>query len=101
MGTRIFLAAVIALLCLGLLGLWYWDTPRSYRLLIAAGQRSGQAFQIAEALRQGLPTPRGKLEVVGGGSLGREIASARIRHGVEGDAGRELCTIGRGRSAET
>ncbi|MGB2933214.1 MAG: TAXI family TRAP transporter solute-binding subunit [Methyloceanibacter sp.] len=52
MGTRSFIAVILALLGLGLLGLWYWDTPREDRLLIAAGQRSGYAFQIATALKQ-------------------------------------------------
>jgi TRAP transporter TAXI family solute receptor len=52
MSTRGFIAVILALLGLGLLGLWYWDTPRGYRLLIAAGQRSGQAFEIAKALQQ-------------------------------------------------
>ena len=52
MSTRSFIAVILGLLGLGLLGLWYWDTPREYRLLIAAGQRSGQAFQIAQALQQ-------------------------------------------------
>jgi TRAP transporter TAXI family solute receptor len=40
------------LLCLGLLGLWYWERSREHTLLIAAGQRSSQAFQIAEALQR-------------------------------------------------
>jgi TRAP transporter TAXI family solute receptor len=52
MSTRSFVAVMLALLGLGLLGLWYWDSPREHRLLIAAGQRSGQAFQIAKALQQ-------------------------------------------------
>jgi TRAP-type uncharacterized transport system substrate-binding protein len=52
MGTRSFLALMVAALCLGLLLLWYFDTSRKYRLSIAAGQRSGQAFQIAEALQE-------------------------------------------------
>ena len=52
MSTRSFIAVILGLLGLGLLGLWYWDTPREYRLFIAAGQRSGQAFQIAQALQQ-------------------------------------------------
>ena len=52
MGTRSFLALMVAALCLGLLFLWYFDTSRKYRLSIAAGQRSGQAFQIAEALQE-------------------------------------------------
>jgi hypothetical protein len=51
MGPRSFIAIILALLGLGLLGLWYWDTSRDYRLLIAAGQRSGYAFQIASALK--------------------------------------------------
>ena len=52
MGTRSFLALMAAALCLGLVGLWYLDTSREYRLAIAAGQRSGQAFQIATALQE-------------------------------------------------
>lgn len=52
MGTRSFITVILVLLGLGLLGLWYRDTHREYRLLIAAGQRSGQAFQIATALKQ-------------------------------------------------
>ena len=52
MSTRSFIAVILGLLGLGLLGLWYWDTPREYRLFIAAGQRSGLAFQIAQALQQ-------------------------------------------------
>jgi TRAP transporter TAXI family solute receptor len=52
MSTRSFIAVMLALLGLGLFGLWYWDTAREHRLLIAAGQRSGQAFQIAKALQQ-------------------------------------------------
>jgi TRAP transporter TAXI family solute receptor len=52
MSTRSFVAVMLALLGLGLLGLWFWDNPRDYRLLIAAGQRSGQAFHIAKALQQ-------------------------------------------------
>jgi TRAP transporter TAXI family solute receptor len=51
MGPRSFIAIILALLGLGLLGLWYWDTSRDYRLLIAAGQRSGYVFQIASALK--------------------------------------------------
>lgn len=52
MGTRSFLALMAAALCLGLFGLWYLDTSREYRLAIAAGQSSGQAFQIAKALQE-------------------------------------------------
>ncbi|HEY9520316.1 MAG TPA: TAXI family TRAP transporter solute-binding subunit, partial [Methyloceanibacter sp.] len=52
MGTRSFIAVMLALLGLGLFVLWYWDSSREHRLLIAAGQRSGQAFQIAKALQQ-------------------------------------------------
>ena len=52
MSTRSFIAVMLALLGLGLLGLWSWDSSREHRLLIAAGQRSGQAFQIAKALQQ-------------------------------------------------
>ncbi len=52
MGTRSFIAVMLALLGVGLLALWYWDESREYRLLIAAGQRSGQAFAIATALKQ-------------------------------------------------
>lgn len=51
MGTRSFLATMVALLGLGLLGLWHYDESREYRLAIAAGQRSSQAFQIAKALQ--------------------------------------------------
>jgi len=43
---------VIVVLCLGLAGLWYWQSSREYTLLVAAGQRSSQAFQVAEALRK-------------------------------------------------
>jgi hypothetical protein len=52
MSTRSFVAVMLALLGLGLLGLWYWDSTREHRLLIAGGQRSGQAFHIAKALQQ-------------------------------------------------
>jgi TRAP transporter TAXI family solute receptor len=52
MSTRSFIAVMLALLGLGLLGLWYWDSAREHRLLIAAGHRSGQAFHIAKALQQ-------------------------------------------------
>jgi len=52
MGTRSFLALMVVALCLGLLALWYFDTSRHYRLAIAAGQRTGQAFQIAKALQE-------------------------------------------------
>jgi len=52
MGPRSFIAVILTLLGLGLLGLWYWDGAREYRLLIAAGQRSGYAFQIASALKR-------------------------------------------------
>jgi len=51
MGPRSFIALILALLGVGLLGLWYWDGSREYRLLIAAGQRSGYAFQMARALK--------------------------------------------------
>jgi TRAP transporter TAXI family solute receptor len=52
MSTRSFVAVMLALLGLGLLGLWYWDVPREHRVLIAAGQSSGQAFHMAKALQQ-------------------------------------------------
>jgi len=52
LGTRGFIALILAVLALGLLGLWYWDASRQYRLLLAAGQSSGQAFAIAKALKQ-------------------------------------------------
>ena len=57
MSTRSFVTVMLALLGLGLLGLWYWDSTREHRLLIAAGQRSGQAFHIAKALQQVAPAP--------------------------------------------
>jgi len=56
---------VIVVLCLGLAGLWYWQSSREYTLLVAAGQRSSQAFQVAEALRKVVTRhyPNIKLEV--------------------------------------
>ena len=52
MGPRSVILLVIVVLCLGLAGLWYWQSSREYTLLVAAGQRSSQAFQVAEALRK-------------------------------------------------
>lgn len=52
MGQRSVILLIIAVLCLGVVGLWYWQSSREYTLLVAAGQRSSQAFQIAEALRK-------------------------------------------------
>lgn len=65
MGTRTVISLIIAALCLALVGLWYWQTSREHTLLVAAGQRSGQAFQIAEAFRQVVARhyPEIKLEV--------------------------------------
>lgn len=51
MGTRSFVLVTIALLGLALAGLWHWHASREYTLLVAAGQKSSQAFQLAEALR--------------------------------------------------
>jgi TRAP transporter TAXI family solute receptor len=51
-GPRSFILLILAVLCLGLAGLWYWQSTREYTLLVAAGQRSSQAFQLANALRQ-------------------------------------------------
>lgn len=65
MGTRSFVLLMLALLGLGLSGLWYWQSGREYTLLVAGGQRSGQAYQIADAIRQvvGRHYPEIKLEV--------------------------------------
>lgn len=52
MGPRSVILFTIAVLCLGLIGLWYWQSAREHTLLVAAGQRSGQAFKVAEALRK-------------------------------------------------
>ncbi len=52
MSPRRFIALIVAVLCLALAGLWYVQSTREHTLLIAAGQRSSQAFQLAEALRQ-------------------------------------------------
>jgi TRAP transporter TAXI family solute receptor len=52
LGTRNFVLVIIALLGLALAGLWHWHTPREHTLLVAAGQKSSQAFQLAEALRK-------------------------------------------------
>jgi uncharacterized protein len=51
-GPRSVILLVILGLCLGLVGLWYWQSSREYTLLVAAGQRSSQSFQVAEALRK-------------------------------------------------
>ena len=48
MPTRSFIMLIVAVLCLGLIGLWYGQSSRKYTLLVAAGQRSSQAFQLAE-----------------------------------------------------
>lgn len=65
MSPRRFVLLIVAVLCLGLGGLWYAQTTREYTLLVAAGQRSSQAFQLAEALRQVVARhhPEIKLEV--------------------------------------
>ena len=65
MGTRSFVLVVIAALGLALAGLWYWHASREHTLLVAAGQKSSQAFQIAEALRKviGRHYPEIKVEV--------------------------------------
>lgn len=65
MGTRRFVLVMIALLGLALASLWYWQTSREYTLLVAAGQKSSQAFQIAEALRKVITRhyPEIKIEV--------------------------------------
>ena len=52
MGTRSFVAATLAVFGAGLFALYYLDASREHRLLIAAGQRSGQAFAVAEALKR-------------------------------------------------
>lgn len=52
MGPRSVILLVVVGLCLALAGLWYWQSSRHYTVLVAAGQRSGQAFQVAEALRK-------------------------------------------------
>ncbi len=51
MGPRSVILAIVVTLCLGLVGLWYWQSTREYTLMVAAGQRSSQAFNVAEALR--------------------------------------------------
>ena len=60
-----FIALIVVLLCLGLIALWYAQSTRQYRLVIAAGQRSSQAFQLAEAFRKvvGRHYPEIKIEV--------------------------------------
>lgn len=65
MGTRRFVLVMIALLGLALASFWYWQTSREYTLLVAAGQKSSQAFQIAEALRKVITRhyPEIKIEV--------------------------------------
>ncbi|MHA1134659.1 MAG: TAXI family TRAP transporter solute-binding subunit [Alphaproteobacteria bacterium] len=65
MGTRSFVLVMIALLGLALAGLWYWQTSREYTLLVAAGQKSSQAFQVADALRKVITRhyPEIKIEV--------------------------------------
>ena len=65
MSSRRFITLIVAVLCLGLVGLWYAQSSREYTLLVAAGQRSSQAFQLAEAFRQvaGRHYPEIKIEV--------------------------------------
>ena len=60
-----FIALIVVLLCFGLIALWYTQSTRQYTLLIAAGQRSSQAFQLAEAFRKvvGRHYPEIKIEV--------------------------------------
>jgi TRAP transporter TAXI family solute receptor len=64
-GTRSFVLGIIALLGLALAGLWYWNASREHTLLVAAGQKSSQAFQVAEALRKVISRhyPEIKMEV--------------------------------------
>lgn len=52
LSPRRFIALILAVLCFGLIALWYVQSKREYTLLVAAGQRSSQAFQLAEAFRQ-------------------------------------------------
>lgn len=52
MGSRSFILLIVAVLCLGLFGLWYWQSTREYTLLVAAGPRASQSFKMAEALRK-------------------------------------------------
>jgi len=64
-GTRSFVLVTIALLGLALAGLWHWHASREHTLLVAAGQKSSQAFQLAEALRSVISRhyPEIKMEV--------------------------------------
>jgi len=52
LSPRRFIALIVVGLCLGLIALWYVQSKREYTLLVAAGQRSSQAFQLAEAFRK-------------------------------------------------
>jgi TRAP transporter TAXI family solute receptor len=65
LGPRSVIVLIVVLFCLGLVVLWYWQSTREYTLLVAAGQRSSQAFKVAEALRQVVARhhPHIKLEV--------------------------------------
>lgn len=64
-GTRSFVLVIIASLGLALAGLWHWHASREHTLLVAAGQKSSQAFQLAEALRKVITRhyPEIKMEV--------------------------------------
>jgi len=52
LGPRSVISFTIVVLCLGLIGLWYWQSTREYTLLVAAGPRASQSFKVSEALRK-------------------------------------------------
>jgi len=49
--TRNLLSTVLVLFAVGILALWYAWEHQEYSLRIAAGQRSGQAFQLIKAIQ--------------------------------------------------
>lgn len=49
--TRGLVSVILGVLGLGLLALWYAGEREQYKLTIAAGQRSGQAFQLVKAIQ--------------------------------------------------
>lgn len=51
MRARSLLFLVVAILAVGILALWYSHEHQEYRLSIAAGQPSGQAFQLIKAIQ--------------------------------------------------